>query len=113
MSDKPPMNPAQLERAAALFDTLSEPSRLELLQALMSGPKTVTELIEHTGMKQGNASKQLGILHTARLLSRNRDGNFVYYAISEPMVFDLCQLVCATLREQVKRDAAELASYSI
>lgn len=107
------MNPAQLERAAALFNTLSEPSRLELLQALMSGPKTVTKLIEETGMKQGNVSKQLGILYSARLLSRQRDGNYVYYAISEPMIFDLCHLVCATLREQVKRDAAELASYSI
>jgi DNA-binding transcriptional ArsR family regulator len=104
------MNPAQLQRAAALFTTLSEPSRLQLLQALMGGPKTVSELIEATGMKQGNVSKQLGILHTARLLNRQRDGNFVYYSIGEPMIFDLCHLVCESLREQVKRDVAELAS---
>jgi DNA-binding transcriptional ArsR family regulator len=104
------MNPAQLERAAGLFTTLSETSRLLLLQALMRGPKTVSELIEETGMKQGNVSKQLGILHTARLVGRQRDGNFVYYSISEPMIFDLCHLVCETLREQVKRDVAELAS---
>ncbi len=104
------MNPAQIQRASELFSILSEASRLLLLQALMSGPKTVTELIEESGMKQGNVSKQLGILHSARLVSRQRDGNFVYYSISEPMIFNLCNLVCEAIREQVKRDAADLAS---
>ena len=104
------MNPAQLQRASAMFSTLSETSRLQLLQALMEGPKTVTELVEETGMKQGNASKQLGILHAARLVTRQRKGNFVFYAIGEPIIYQLCQLVCDTLRDQVKRDLVELVS---
>jgi hypothetical protein len=37
---------AQIDQAARLFATLSEPSRLRLLQALMPGPMTVTELVE-------------------------------------------------------------------
>src|SRR5262249_30338573 len=72
---------AQIEEAARLFATLSEPSRLRLLQALMRGPMTVTELVEATGMKQGNVSKQLGILYDAHLLARNRHGNFIRYAV--------------------------------
>jgi DNA-binding transcriptional ArsR family regulator len=107
---KQPMNPAQVQRASELFSTLSETSRLMLLQALMNGPKTVTELVDESGLKQGNVSKQLGILHSARLVSRQRTGNFAYYSISEPVIFDLCNLVCETLREQVKRDVANLAS---
>jgi DNA-binding transcriptional ArsR family regulator len=85
---------AQIEEAARLFATLSEPSRLRLLQVLMHGPMTVTELVEATGMKQGNISKQLGILYDARLLARNRDGNFIRYAIGDDTVVQLCDLVC-------------------
>lgn len=104
------MNPAQIQRASELFSTLSESSRLVLLQALMSGPKTVTELIEASGMKQGNVSKQLGILHSARLVSRQRTGNFVHYEISEPVIFDLCNLVCEAIRERAKQEVANLAT---
>ena len=85
---------AQVEEAARLFATLSEPSRLRLLQVLMHGPMTVTELVEATHMKQGNISKQLGILYDARLLARNRDGNFIRYAIGDDTVIQLCDLVC-------------------
>ena len=88
------LNGAQIEEAARLFATLSEPSRLRLLQVLMRGPMTVTELVEATGMKQGNISKQLGILYDARLLARKRDGNFIRYAIGDDTVILLCDLVC-------------------
>ena len=85
---------AQIEEAARLFATLSEPSRLRLLQVLMRGPMTLTELVAGTAMKQGNVSKQLGILYDARLLARNRDGNFIRYAIGDDTVTLLCDLVC-------------------
>jgi DNA-binding transcriptional ArsR family regulator len=85
---------AQIDQAARLFATLSEPSRLRLLQALMRGPKTVTELVEATGMKQASASKQLGILYDAQLLVRTREGNFIRYAIGDDTIIQLCDLVC-------------------
>jgi DNA-binding transcriptional ArsR family regulator len=85
-----PLSDSQIEEAARLFATLSEPSRLRLLQVLMDGPMTVTELVEDTGMKQGNVSKQLGILYDAHLLERNREGNF----IRDNTVTQLCNLVC-------------------
>jgi DNA-binding transcriptional ArsR family regulator len=96
-----PLTDAQVEHAARLFATLSEPSRLRLLQALREGPRTVTELVEATGMKQGNVSKQLGILYDARLLDRSREGNFIHYAIRDETVNQLCNLVC----HKIERDA--------
>ena len=89
-----PLNDGQIEEAARLFATLSEPSRLRLLQLLMRGPMTVTELVEATGMKQGNVSKQLGTLYDVRLVKRNREGNFIRYAIGDEMIFQLCNLAC-------------------
>ena len=103
-----PLNDGQIEEAARLFATLSEPSRLRLLQLLMGGPMTVTELVEATGMKQGNVSKQLGILYDTRLVSRNREGNFIRYAIGDEMIFELCNLACRKIQGDALARVASL-----
>lgn len=99
---------AQLHSAAQLFSVLSEPTRLRILHLLQEGPATVTQIIEQTGLKQANASKQLGILHQAGIVGREREGNLVRYSIRLPLVFDLCSLVCECLREEAKAQAAAL-----
>ncbi len=96
---------ARLERVAGMFDALSEATRLQILQALQGGALAVGEIVERLGAKQANISKQLGILHQAGLVERERNGTMVRYFISEPMIFDLCGLVCAKLQ----RDAEEQA----
>ena len=88
---------SQLAVVARLFSVLSESSRLVLLQALHAGPLTVNELVEATGMKQANVSKQLTILHSHHLVKRERDGTFIRYEIADPMVFSLCNLVCGKM----------------
>ena len=93
---------AQLQAVAALFATLSEPSRLRILQVLEAGPASVAEIMQATGMKQANASKQLGILHAAGVLGREKAGNSAIYSIRMPLVFDLCGLVCNGLREEAE-----------
>jgi len=97
-----------LESVSRLFKVLAEPTRLDLLQHLKASPLTVTELIDATGQKQANVSKQLGVLFTAGLVSRERDGNLVRYAIADPVVFDLCELVCGKLRADAERQLAGL-----
>lgn len=91
------MSDAQIDAAAQIFGVLSEPTRLRLLRALMYGPKTVTELVEATGLKQGNVSKQLGILLGARFVSREKEGNFARYTLADPTLYMLCDLVCGRI----------------
>lgn len=95
------MSNDQLTVVARLFAVLSEPSRLVLLQALHDGPLSVNELVEASGLKQANVSKQLSILHDHRLVKREREGTSIHYQIADPMVFSLCDLVCG----KIKRDA--------
>ncbi len=102
------LDPTTLESVSRLFKVLAEPTRLDLLQHLNRGPLTVSELLDATGQKQANVSKQLGLLFTAGLVSRERDGNLVRYAIADPMVFDLCELVCGKLRSDAERQLASL-----
>jgi DNA-binding transcriptional ArsR family regulator len=100
-----PLGEAQLHAVADLFSVLSEASRLRILQVLHDGPATVGQIMDATGFKQANASKQLGILHAAGVLAREKDGNAVRYSIRLPLVFDLCTLVCAGLREEAEARA--------
>lgn len=102
------MTEAQLREVAHLFGILAEDSRLRLLQALMGAPQTVTELVAATGMKQGNVSKHLGILAGARFVTKTRKGNFIHYAIADPRVFTLCELMCGRVAEDARARLAEL-----
>jgi DNA-binding transcriptional ArsR family regulator len=93
---------AQLQAVSDLFAVLSEPTRLRILQMLQGGPASVSEIVETLAIKQANASKQLGILHQAGVLAREKAGNSAIYSIRMPLVFDLCQLVCNGLREEAE-----------
>src|SRR4051812_38050072 len=102
------MGQEQLEAVAELFGVLSEPARLRILQMLQRGPATVGQIMEQTGLKQANASKHLGILHQAGVLSREKEGTTVRYHIRLPLIFDLCTLVCTGLHEQAASRAKQL-----
>ncbi len=103
------MSDAHIDETARLFTILSDASRLKLLRALMGEPLTVSELMEVTGMKQGNVSKHLGILLTARFVTREREGNFARYSISDPRLHELCELMCKRIEEDVRQRAEALA----
>lgn len=105
---KPGMSDAQITEAARHFTILSEPARLRILRSLMAGPQTVTQLVAATGLKQGNVSKHLGVLFGARFVSRTKEGNFARYAIADPDLFTLCELMCNRIDREVKNLAARL-----
>jgi DNA-binding transcriptional ArsR family regulator len=61
----------------------------------------VGELREALDASQQNVSKHLGVLHTAGIVSRTKEGTAVRYAIADPSVFRLCEEVCGGLRAQL------------
>lgn len=108
---KKSMSDAQIEEAARLFGILSDPSRLKLLRALMTEPLTVSELIEVTDMKQGNVSKHLGVLLSARFVAREREGNFARYSLSDPKLYELCDLMCVRIANDAHQRITELTGH--
>lgn len=97
------LSPSALGLMADFFKVLSEASRLQIVCALKSGPKNVTEIIEATGLGQANVSKHLKMLAQARVVSRQPQGVSVYYQIANPFVFELCELVCDALSIQIEQ----------
>lgn len=104
---KAPLPPELMDRVAERFRLLGDVQRLGLLQALRAGERGVGELAELLGTSIPNASKHLKQLAQAGLLQRRQEGTSVFYAIADPAVFDLCEVVCGSLeraaRAEVKR----------
>ena len=95
----------QLERVATIFRAFSESTRLAILQELKGGEISVSEIVARLTTSQANVSKQLKLLHDAGLVSRRKQGTQVLYEIADPMVLELCTLVC----EKLNRDAVKPA----
>lgn len=95
-----------LERIAAFFKVFAEPTRLAILQRLRSGPASVNDLVAALPTSQANVSKQLKTLHEADLLKREQRGTQVFYSIDDPLVFELCELVCSKLNRRAQAESA-------
>jgi len=91
---------AELEKVAGQFRLLGEPMRLKILQALCVRPLAVGEIVAATGATQPNVSKHLSLLASAGVITRHKDGQYVYYGMSNPLTLKLCELVHKELLNQ-------------
>lgn len=89
---------------ARIGKALGNPHRLEVLELLAQGERSVESLAIETGLSLANASQHLQALRRASLVERRRDGLFVYYSLADPAVFDLC----IALRTAAERRLADL-----
>ena len=94
------MSEGALALVADRFKVLSEPNRLKLLAALHDGELNVSQLVTTTDATQANVSKHLGILMDAGMVSRRKEGLNVYYMISDPTIFQLCDLMCSKIEKE-------------
>lgn len=76
-----------------ILGALKDGTRLKIVFELMSGKKCVSEIVEAVRMTQSAISHQLIFLKKANLVSSSKDGNKVYYMISDEhvkKVVDMC-----------------------
>lgn len=89
-----------LDRVSERFRLLSDPSRLRLINELHAhGEMSVGELVERSGLSYATVSKHLALLRTHGSLTRRRQGTRIFYAITDPWIGELCEVVCKSLRE--------------
>lgn len=67
---------------AAIAQAIGHPHRLELLEHLAQGPRSVDELAARSGLTFANASRHLQILRRARLVETERRGKHILYSLS-------------------------------
>jgi len=77
---------AVFEQFARIGKAVSNPSRLELLDLLCQGPRTVEVLAKEAGLGVTNASQHLKALREARLIEAEKTGLFVTYRLADEQV---------------------------
>ena len=96
------LTPEMIDLVAERFLALAEPVRLQIMQTLRAGERTVGELVEETGLNTANVSKHLQLLFAAGFVTRRKDGLFVYYALAGDDVFRLCDIMCGRLATEAE-----------
>jgi len=95
---------ALFEQFARIGKAVASPARLQMLDLLAQGEKTVEILADQSGLTVKNASAHLRALRAAALVATRRDGTFIYYRLADRRVHDL--LRC--LQDIAHRQLAEV-----
>jgi rhodanese-related sulfurtransferase/DNA-binding transcriptional ArsR family regulator len=99
-------NPKQIVFAefAAVAKAAAHPLRLELLEQLAQGERSVELLATRTGVSIANASQHLQHMRRAGLVTARRDGKFVFYGLADDAVLAML----SSIRNIAERHSAEV-----
>lgn len=103
MSSESPKR-AVFECFAEVAKALGHGRRLEILELLAQGERSVETLAEAAGLSIANASQHLRLMRQAGLLVSRRDGKRIFYRVSDSSVLD----VVAALRKVAESNLAEV-----
>jgi ArsR family transcriptional regulator len=95
---------ALFDQFATVAKTLGNPHRLELLEQVAQGERSVETLAERTRLSIANASQHLQQLRRAGLVTARREGKFIYYRLADDSVLTLL----AALHRIAERNVAEV-----
>jgi DNA-binding transcriptional ArsR family regulator len=81
--------PVVARRLAAVFKSLSDPTRLRIISLVSEREYCVTDLVAALGMEQSTISHQLRDMRAAGWVRYRREGRHVFYALDDEHVRDL------------------------
>ena len=83
------------EQFARVGKALASPKRLEIVDLLAQGERTVEEISRETAMSVASASQHLQVLKAARMVEARREGLYIHYRLADESVFRTRQAVRA------------------
>ncbi len=95
---------ALLMKQADLCQSLTHPFRLKILRILGDGRKNVSEIMEDTDKPQPFISQHLRVLREKKVVITERDGNEVFYSLSDPKIVKICELVAELINQRNPND---------
>ena len=95
-----PLPDGAIDLIAERFRAIGDATRIRILERLRNGEQTVAEITATLDCTQQNVSKHLGVLHRSGIVRRRKVGTSSTYEIADPIVSDLCALVCNSLRNE-------------
>jgi ArsR family transcriptional regulator len=97
----------QLRFKAKVFNALSDPVRLEIIDFLRGGEKCVCEIVPHVDLIQPVVSRHLKILKDCGLLKHRKQGNRRLYSVADPRIFEIIDAVGSDLVDTLTKRIIE------
>ncbi len=91
---------------AEMCKVFSHPKRLELINILRDKEMSAGELGERLGLAPANLSQHLTMMRERHILTSRKEGNMVYYRITNPRLLEAFDLLREILFEHIRQDAA-------
>ena len=101
------------EQFARIGKALSSPRRLEIVDLLAQGERTVEEIARETTMSVASASQHLQALKAARMVEARRDGLYVHYRLADEDVFRTWQTVRALAEARLSEVDSVVEAYLV
>lgn len=87
---------------AEFCKTLANPKRLMILALLKERELSVGELVEGTGVRLATISQHLKALRLHNIVKTRKEGQRVYYSLSDPRLVEACAKIREVLLDQLK-----------
>lgn len=95
-----------------VFKTLANQKRLEIIQLLSGRELSVSQMVEMLGLPQANLSQHLALLRQAKVVTSRRDGQTIFYQLSDRRMSDALDMIKNVLidRRDITSEEYELLS---
>ncbi|OFX35406.1 MAG: hypothetical protein A2Z07_05285 [Armatimonadetes bacterium RBG_16_67_12] len=90
------------ELHAQVCQALGNAKRLEILDALRSRERSVSELTGTLGIRKANVSQHLSVLRAKGIVVARREGQTIFYRLATPKVIQACDLMRQVLLEYLE-----------
>jgi ArsR family transcriptional regulator len=90
---------------ANICKTFTSPIRLMIIEQLEGGQKTVSEMEGSLDIRQATLSQHLAVLRERGIVVSQRQGQNIFYNISNPKILKACQLMKEVLLERIKQNS--------
>ncbi len=106
------IDPTVFQLHAEICKTLSNSTRLMILNSLRDGEKSVSELAELVGAQQANVSQHLAVLRQRGVVATRKRGANIYYSVANPKIIQACDMIREVLLEQLAKNRELTKKYS-
>ena len=96
------------ELHANICSVFSNPKRLEIIDILRDGEKSVSEIMKRTKISKTNLSQHLSLMRDRGIVTSRREGQNIYYSISNKKIIQAYDLMLEVLRELTRKKASQL-----
>lgn len=93
---------------ADVFQVLSHPTRIHIVECLRNGELTVSKILELVAVEPANASQHLSVLRSKGLVVNRKEGNQVFYSLRDPLLIEVLDTMKRYFKAHLKEAMAML-----